>query len=192
MEARGSWTCMDRTAVGWYPPVRLRRIEVSVWRVAAGALIPQVVCADGVSGLVVRPDRANEFLAVAYAPERFRDHLDGFDYTASDKPSPSVTAGRAPKPTDQQRRKHRSLGRTSEDGVGSCGNVGRRKRTWLTRTEERGSATGGAPVSAKIAGVVAVVRSLWPSRRVGCPCRWNHYGASSRMTRDESHRSLNR
>lgn len=76
---------MDRTAVGWYPPVRLRRIEVSVWRVAAGALIPQVVCADGVSGLVVRPDRANEFLAVAYAPERFRDHLDGFDYTASDK-----------------------------------------------------------------------------------------------------------
>jgi len=71
--------------VGWEPPIRLRRLEVSVWKVPAGQLIPQVVCSDGVSGLVVRPDRANEFLAVAYSPERPADVLGDYDYTISNK-----------------------------------------------------------------------------------------------------------
>jgi sarcosine oxidase subunit beta len=83
--AAGAWARPMLADVGWNPPIRLRRIEVSVWRVPAGGLIPQVVCSDGVSGLVVRPDRANEFMAVAYSPERPVDSLDGFDYTASQK-----------------------------------------------------------------------------------------------------------
>lgn len=83
--ATGAWARPLLADVGWEPPIRLRRIEVSVWRVAVGGLIPQVVCSDGVSGLVVRPDKANEFLAVAYAPERPVDVLDGFDYSASAK-----------------------------------------------------------------------------------------------------------
>lgn len=83
--ASGAWARPMLAEVGWEPPIRLRRIEVSVWRVPAGGLIPQVVCSDGVSGLVVRPDRANEFLAVAYSPERPADELGDFDYAASPK-----------------------------------------------------------------------------------------------------------
>ncbi|QLQ09913.1 MAG: FAD-binding oxidoreductase [Nocardioidaceae bacterium] len=83
--ATGAWARPLLAEVGWDPPIQLRRIEVSVWRVPAGGLIPQVVCSDGVSGLVVRPDRANEFLAVAYSPERPTEYLGDFDYTASEK-----------------------------------------------------------------------------------------------------------
>lgn len=83
--ASGAWARPMLAEVGWEPPIRFRRLEVSVWRVPAGDLIPQVVCSDGVSGLVVRPDRANEFLAVAYAPERPADELGDFDYAASPK-----------------------------------------------------------------------------------------------------------
>ncbi|MEU0266778.1 FAD-binding oxidoreductase [Nocardioides sp. NPDC006303] len=83
--AAGAWARPLLADVGWEPPIRLRRIEVSVWRVPAGGLIPQVVCSDGVSGLVVRPDRANEFLAVAYSPERPADALGDFDYSVSAK-----------------------------------------------------------------------------------------------------------
>lgn len=83
--AAGAWARPLLAEVGWDPPIRLRRIEVSVWRVPAGGLIPQVVCSDGVSGLVVRPDRANEFLAVAYSPERPTDVLGDFDYSVSPK-----------------------------------------------------------------------------------------------------------
>lgn len=83
--ASGAWARPMLAEVGWDPPIRLRRIEVSVWRVPAGTLIPQVVCSDGVSGLVVRPDRANEFLAVAYSPERPSEYLGDFDYSLSNK-----------------------------------------------------------------------------------------------------------
>jgi len=83
--AAGAWARPLLADAGWEPPIRLRRIEVSVWRVTSGSLIPQVVCSDGVSGLVVRPDKANEFMAVAYAPERPVDILEGFDYSPSGK-----------------------------------------------------------------------------------------------------------
>ncbi|HRI94363.1 MAG TPA: FAD-binding oxidoreductase [Nocardioides sp.] len=83
--ASGAWARPMLAEVGWEPPIRLRRLEVSVWKVPAGQLIPQVVCSDGVSGLVVRPDRANEFLAVAYSPERPADVLGDYDYTISNK-----------------------------------------------------------------------------------------------------------
>jgi len=83
--ANGAWARPLLAEAGWDPPIRLRRIEVSVWRVPAGGMIPQVVCSDGVSGLVVRPDRANEFLAVAYSPERPSDYLGDFDYSLSNK-----------------------------------------------------------------------------------------------------------
>jgi sarcosine oxidase subunit beta len=83
--ATGAWARPLLAEAGWDPPIQLRRIEVSVWRVPAGQMIPQVVCSDGVSGLVVRPDRANEFLAVAYSPERPADYLGEFDYSASPK-----------------------------------------------------------------------------------------------------------
>jgi glycine/D-amino acid oxidase-like deaminating enzyme len=83
--AAGAWAKPLLADAGWNPPIKLRRIEVSVWRVPAGQMIPQVVCSDGVSGLVVRPDRANEFLAVAYSPERPTDYLGDFDYAVSPK-----------------------------------------------------------------------------------------------------------
>jgi glycine/D-amino acid oxidase-like deaminating enzyme len=78
--ANGAWARPLLGPLGWDPPIRLRRVDVSVWRVARGQPVPSVVCADGVSGLVVRPDRANEFWAVGYASERDEDTLGGFDY----------------------------------------------------------------------------------------------------------------
>lgn len=81
--AAGGWSRPLLAPLGWDPPVKLHKIEVSVWEVPAGSLIPQVVCSDGQSGLVVRPDRANEFWAVAYMQQRDVDTLDGFDYGPS-------------------------------------------------------------------------------------------------------------
>ncbi len=81
--AAGGWSRPLLAPLGWDPPVRYHPIEVSVWQVPAGSLIPQTVCSDGPSGLVVRPDRANEFWAVAYMQQRDLDTIEGFDYGPS-------------------------------------------------------------------------------------------------------------
>ncbi|HLN06778.1 MAG TPA: FAD-binding oxidoreductase [Acidimicrobiales bacterium] len=62
----GAWGRELVATAGVSLPVSLRRVPVAVMEVPPGVALPSVVCAEAVSNLVVRPDRARSFWGVAY------------------------------------------------------------------------------------------------------------------------------
>jgi glycine/D-amino acid oxidase-like deaminating enzyme len=74
--ATGAWTNDLLRPLGAEQPIELRRLQVIVARRDPGAPLPSAVCSDGVTNVVVRPDRGRRFCAVAYAGEDPLEHAD--------------------------------------------------------------------------------------------------------------------
>jgi sarcosine oxidase subunit beta len=81
--ATGAWTNDLLRPLGAEQPIELRRLQVIVARRDPGAPLPSAVCSDGVTNVVVRPDRGRRFCAVAYAGEDPLEHADDCDHAAS-------------------------------------------------------------------------------------------------------------
>ncbi len=81
--ATGAWTNDLLRPIGAEQPIELRRLQVVVARRDPGAPLPSAVCSDGVTNVVVRPDRGRRFCAVAYAGEDPLDAADDCDHGAS-------------------------------------------------------------------------------------------------------------
>jgi glycine/D-amino acid oxidase-like deaminating enzyme len=79
--ATGSWSSELLAGVGVEIPIELRRIQVGVVRQHAGRPVVRVTFVDGASNLVMRPDRAERALVVAYQPV---EHLKARDECAPD------------------------------------------------------------------------------------------------------------
>src|SRR6478752_6322439 len=65
-------------------PIALRRLQVSVLRQPIGAPLPTAVCSDAVTNVVVRPDRGQQFYAVAYFGDEPLERADDCDHGISD------------------------------------------------------------------------------------------------------------
>jgi len=81
--ATGAWTNDLLRPVGAGQPIELRRLQVVIARRDPGAPLPSAVCSDGVTNVVVRPDRGRRFCAAAYAGEDPLDRADDCDHDAS-------------------------------------------------------------------------------------------------------------
>jgi glycine/D-amino acid oxidase-like deaminating enzyme len=81
--ATGAWTNDLLRLLGAEQPIELRRLQVVIGRRHPGEPLPSAVCSDGVSNVVVRPDRGRRFCAVAYAGEDPLDRADDCDHAAS-------------------------------------------------------------------------------------------------------------
>ena len=66
MLATGAWGNELLRPLGAEQPIALRRLQVAVLRQPIGAPLPTAVCSDAVTNVVVRPDRGQQFYAVAY------------------------------------------------------------------------------------------------------------------------------
>jgi glycine/D-amino acid oxidase-like deaminating enzyme len=64
--ATGAWGTELLRPLGAEQPISLRRLQVAVLRQPIGAPLPTAVCSDAVTNVVVRPDRGQQFYAVAY------------------------------------------------------------------------------------------------------------------------------
>jgi glycine/D-amino acid oxidase-like deaminating enzyme len=64
--ATGAWGNELLRPLGAEQPIALRRLQVAVLRQPIGAPLPTAVCSDAVTNVVVRPDRGQQFYAVAY------------------------------------------------------------------------------------------------------------------------------
>ena len=64
--ATGAWGNDLLRPLGAEQPIALRRLQVAVLRQPVGAPLPTAVCSDAVTNVVVRPDRGQQFYAVAY------------------------------------------------------------------------------------------------------------------------------
>ena len=78
--------------LGAEQPIELRRLQVLVGRTAPGGPLPSAVCSDAVTNVVVRPDRGQQFCAVAYAGEDLLERADDCDHGLSDGYEDAVRA----------------------------------------------------------------------------------------------------
>ncbi len=82
--ATGAWGNDLLRPLGAEQPIALKRIQVSVLRQPVGGALPSAVCSDAVTNVVVRPDRGQQFYAVAYFGDEPLDRADDCDHGISD------------------------------------------------------------------------------------------------------------
>jgi glycine/D-amino acid oxidase-like deaminating enzyme len=81
--ATGAWGNELLRPHGAEQPIALRRIQVSILRQPIGGALPIAVCSDAVTNVVVRPDRGQQFYAVAYFGDEPLDCADDCDHGIS-------------------------------------------------------------------------------------------------------------
>ena len=82
--ATGAWGNDLLRPLGAEQPIALRRLQVAVLRQPIGAPLPTAVCSDAVTNVVVRPDRGQQFYAVAYFGDEPLERADDCDNGISD------------------------------------------------------------------------------------------------------------
>jgi sarcosine oxidase, subunit beta len=82
--ATGAWGNDLLRPLGAEQPIALRRLQVAVLRQPIGAPLPTAVCSDAVTNVVVRPDRGQQFYAVAYFGDEPLEQADDCDNGISD------------------------------------------------------------------------------------------------------------
>lgn len=82
--ATGAWGNELLRPLGAEQPIALRRLQVAVLRQPIGAPLPTAVCSDAVTNVVVRPDRGQQFYAVAYFGDEPLEQADDCDNGISD------------------------------------------------------------------------------------------------------------
>jgi glycine/D-amino acid oxidase-like deaminating enzyme len=93
--ATGAWANDLLRPLGAEQPIELRRLQVLVARTGPGGPLPSAACSDGVTNVVVRPDRGRRFCAVAYAGEDLLERADDCDHGLSPGYEDAVRAGLA-------------------------------------------------------------------------------------------------
>jgi glycine/D-amino acid oxidase-like deaminating enzyme len=81
--ATGAWGPELLRPLGVEIPMLLKRVQVAVLRQRAGGVLPNVVCSDAVTNVVVRPDRGPLFCAVTYFADELLDRADDCDHNVS-------------------------------------------------------------------------------------------------------------
>ena len=82
--ATGAWGNDLLRPHGAAQEIALKRLQVSVLRQPIGGPIPTAVCSDAVTNVVVRPDRGQQFYAVAYFGDEPLARADDCDHALSD------------------------------------------------------------------------------------------------------------
>jgi glycine/D-amino acid oxidase-like deaminating enzyme len=81
--ATGAWGNELLRPLGAEQPIALKRLQVAVLRQPIGAPLPTAVVSDAVTNVVVRPDRGQQFYAVAYFGDEPIDLADDCDHGVS-------------------------------------------------------------------------------------------------------------
>ncbi len=82
--ATGAWGNDLLRPIGAEQPIALKRLQVAVLRQPIGGALPTAVCSDAVTNVVVRPDRGQQFYAVAYFGDEPLAQADDCDHALSD------------------------------------------------------------------------------------------------------------
>jgi glycine/D-amino acid oxidase-like deaminating enzyme len=82
--ATGAWGNDLLRPLGAEQPIALKRLQVAVLRQPIGGALPTAVCSDAVTNVVVRPDRGQQFYAVAYFGDEPLARADDCDHGISD------------------------------------------------------------------------------------------------------------
>ena len=156
---RGGTTCCARSA-----PSSRSRCAASRWRSLRqpiGAPLPTAVCSDAVTNVVVRPDRGQQFYAVAYFGDEPLERADDCDNGISDGYEDVVrraVSERYPRLGGFELRARRSPGRTTRRPTGTRSSArARASRACTSRSAWCGhgfklSPAVGEVVAAEVAG----------------------------------------
>jgi sarcosine oxidase, subunit beta len=82
--ATGAWGNDLLRPLGAEQPIALKRLQVAILRQPIGGALPTAVCSDAVTNVVVRPDRGQQFYAVAYFGDEPLERADDCDHGLSD------------------------------------------------------------------------------------------------------------
>ena len=82
--ATGAWGNDLLRPHGAEQPIALKRLQVAVLRQPIGGALPTAVCSDAVTNVVVRPDRGQQFCAVAYFGDEPLERADDCDHGISE------------------------------------------------------------------------------------------------------------
>ena len=159
--ATGAWGNDLLRPLGAEQPIALRRLQVAVLRQPIGAPLPTAVCSDAVTNVVVRPDRGQQFYAVAYFGDEPLERADDCDHGISDGYEDVVrrAVSRAlPAARRLRARSAASRGRTTPRPTGTRSSArarASRASTWRSRWCGHGfklSPAVGEVVAAEVAG----------------------------------------